>query len=241
MATLTPAASAMHEQYVSTYNKWLKQHYPDQYGNWLNRGPKRRAVKKWGGKFGQLYFLYEGLKEVFDTGNSLTGMEEREQYRIDALNKFTIDTTPRIIYKDGLAVGFEAAKGSNIDLSRIMPYQAAKAEPVVPMIPEHDEPQLDWIDPMDEWWPVNKEHVYEQDPFFKHYGKKAASYLWKESSSGVKEGWKDIKNITPPHIREQIGSIVKGTAKGTGDVLKWGWNPQKYPLGDDDPNKEGYQ
>ena len=44
MATLTPTASAMHEQYVKTYNKWLQQNYPDQYGNWLNKGPKRRFI-----------------------------------------------------------------------------------------------------------------------------------------------------------------------------------------------------
>jgi len=79
MATLTPTASAMHQQYVNTYNKWLKTHYPDQYGNWVNRGPKRRAVKKWGGKIGTLALLYDGLKEVFDTGSIPTDMESGKE------------------------------------------------------------------------------------------------------------------------------------------------------------------
>ena len=86
MATLTPTASAMHEQYVKTYNKWLKQHYPDQYGNWLNKGPKRRFIGKWGSRFGALGFLYEGLKEVFDTG--LRIKEADEQAALKALTYF---------------------------------------------------------------------------------------------------------------------------------------------------------
>ena len=239
MSTLTPAASAMHEQYVKTYNKWLKEAYPDEYGNWLNRGSKRRFAKKWGSKLGQWYLVYEGLKEAFSMGDMPTNVEEREGYRMDAIKKFTIDTTPKIIYKDGLAVGFEAPEGSNIDMDKIMPYQAAVEQKHE--IPEHDEPQLEWIDPMDEWWQVDPEHVYEQDPFFKHYLKKGATHLWNEISSGVKEGWSDVKYHTPPTVRKQIGSVVKETVRGTGDVLKWGWNPKKYPLGDDDPNKEGYQ
>ena len=95
MATwASPEASAMHEQYVKTYNKWLKQNYPDQYGNWLNKGPKRRFVGKWGTRFGALGFLYEGLKEVFDTGDIPTTIEEREGYRANVINQFVIDTTP---------------------------------------------------------------------------------------------------------------------------------------------------
>ena len=239
MSTLTPTASAMHQQYVASYNKWLRHAYPDKYGSWTNRGPIRRGVKKWGSKLGQWYLVYEGLKEAISTGDIPTNIGEREDYRASAIKQFTIDTTPKIIYKDGLAVGFEAPEGSNIDMDKIMPYQAAVEQKHE--IPEYDEPQLEWIDPMDEWWPVDPEHVYEQDPFFKHYLKKGASHLWNEISSGVKEGWSDIKYVTPPHIRKQIGSVVKETARGTGDVLKWGWNPKKYPLGDDDPNKEGYQ
>ena len=235
MATLTPTASAMHQKYVESYNKWLKHAYPDKYGSWTNRGPIRRGVKKWGSKLGQWYLVYEGLKEAISTGDIPTDMGERENYRASAMKQFTIDTTPKIIYKDGLAVGFEAPKGSNIDMDKIMPYQAAVEQKHE--IPEHDEPQLEWIDPMDVWWQVDPEHVYEQDPFFKHYLKKGASHLWNEISSGVKEGWSDVKHHTPPTVRKQIGSTVRGT----GDVLKWGWNPKKYPLGDDDPNKEGYQ
>ena len=200
MATLTPAASAMHEQYVSTYNKWLKQHYPDQYGNWLNKGPKRRAVKKWGGKFGQLYFLYEGLKEVFDTGNSLTGMEEREQYRIDALNKFTIDTTPRIIYKDGLAVGFEAPKGSDVDMSRYVPYQAA-------VDPKHEIPdgeQLEWIDPMDEWYKADK-NVYDE---------KEGPGLLTAGARAVKGMYETAKHYTPPEIRQKVAETTAFVSGG---------------------------
>jgi len=117
-----------------------------------------------------LYMAYEGLKEVFNTGDIPTSLEERESHRANTIHQFVLDSTAKVIYKDGLAVGFEAPKGSNIDMDKIMPYQAAVEQKHE--IPEHDEPQLEWIDPMDEWWQVDPEHVYEQDPFFKHYLKK---------------------------------------------------------------------
>jgi hypothetical protein len=237
MATwASPEASAMHQQYVKTYNKWLQQNYPDQYGNWLNKGPKRRFVGKWGSRFGALGFLYEGLKEVFDTGDIPTNINERESNRAGVIEQFVNDTTPQIIYKDGLAVGFEAPKGSNTDLSRYIPYQAAKVYDE-PQIPETNGETLEWIDPMDEWWPVDKEHSYEQP----HPIKQVGSHLWEGTKEGISEGWKDIKYHTPPNIREQVGSITKGAVKGTGEVLEWMWDSKKYPLGDDDPNKEGYQ
>ena len=211
MATLTPTASAMHQQYVNTYNKWLKTHYPDQYGNWVNRGPKRRAVKKWGGKIGTLALLYEGLKEVFDTGSIPTDMEEREGERAGVINKFVIDTTPKIIYKDGLAVGFEAPKGSDVDLSRYIPYQAAKAEATEPMIPESDQPQLEWIDPMDEWWPAEK-NIYdtEQSPRFS----------WKTPFRAAKEVYEGVKYVTPPEIREKIAETTAFVSGGAYKLKK---------------------
>ena len=204
MATLTPTASAMHQQYVNTYNKWLKTHYPDQYGNWVNRGPKRRAVKKWGGKIGTLALLYEGLKEVFDTGSIPTDMEEREGNRAGVIKQHEIDTTPKIIYKDGLAVGFEAPKGSDVDLSRYMPYQAAKAEPTEPMIPESDQPQLEWIDPMDEWWPAEK-NIYDE---------KERPGLLASSARAVKGMYETAKHYTPPEIREKIAETTAFVSGG---------------------------
>ena len=211
MATLTPTASAMHQQYVNTYNKWLKTHYPDQYGNWVNRGPKRRAVKKWGGKIGTLALLYEGLKEVFDTGSIPTDMEEREGKRAEVINKFVIDTTPKIIYKDGLAVGFEAPKGSDVDLSRYIPYQAAKAEPTEPMIPESDQPQLEWIDPMDEWYPAEK-NIYDTE--------KSPRFSWSTPIKAAKEVYEGVKYVTPPEIREKIAETTAFVSGGAYKVKK---------------------
>ena len=209
MATLTPTASAMHEQYVKTYNKWLKQHYPDQYGNWLNKGPKRRFVGKWGTRFGALGFLYEGLKEVFDTGNTPTTIEEREGYRANVINQFVIDTTPQIIYKDGLAVGFEAPKGSNVDLSRYMPYQAAKVYDE-PQIPETNGETLEWIDPMDEWWPINDEHVYTKDAIREANDAGVIS----KTVNAAKNMYDTAKYYTPPEIRRKLAETTAFVSGG---------------------------
>ena len=203
MATLTPTASAMHQQYVKTYNQWLKTHYPDQYGNWVNRGPKRRAVKKWGGKIGQVALLYEGLKEVFDSGSIPTDMEEREGIRAETINQFRIDTTPKIIYKDGLAVGFEAPKGSDVDMSKFMPYQAAVEQ-------KHEIPdgeQLEWIDPMDEWYPAEK-NVYDE---------KEGPGLLTAGARAVKGMYETAKHYTPPEIRQKVAET---TAFVTGGAYK---------------------
>ena len=210
MATLTPTASAMHQQYVKTYNQWLKTHYPDQYGNWVNRGPKRRGIKKWGGKIGTLALLYEGLKEVFDTGSIPTDMEEREGERAGVIKQHEIDTTPKIIYKDGLAVGFEAPKGSDVDLSRYIPYQAAKAEPTEPMIPESDQPQLEWIDPMDEWYPAEK-NIYDE---------KEGPGLLTSSARAVKGMYETAKHYTPPEIREKIAETTAFVSGGAYKLKK---------------------
>jgi hypothetical protein len=210
MATLTPTASAMHEQYVKTYNKWLKQHYPDQYGNWLNKGPKRRFIGKWGSRFGALGFLYEGLKEVFDTGDIPTTIEEREKYRANVINQHYIDITPQIIYKDGLAVGFEAPKGSDVDLSRYVPYQAAKVYDE-PQIPETDGETLEWIDPMDEWWPINDEHVYTKDAIREANDTGFIS----KTANAAKNMYDTAKYYTPPEIRQKVAetaSFVSGGA-----------------------------
>ena len=203
MATLTPTASAMHQQYVKTYNQWLKTHYPDQYGNWVNRGPKRRAVKKWGGKIGQVALLYEGLKEVFDSGSIPTDMEEREGLRAETINQFRIDTTPKIIYKDGLAVGFEAPKGSDVDMSRYVPYQAAVEQ-------KHEIPdgeQLEWIDPMDEWYKADK-NVYDE---------KEGPGLLTAGARAVKGMYETAKHYTPPEIRKKVAET---TAFVTGGAYK---------------------
>ena len=230
----SPEAKASHELYSKNYNKWLKKHYPDQYGNWVNRGPKRRAVKKWGGKIGTLALLYEGLKEVFDTGNALTNVEEREFNRAGVIKQYETDMTPEIIYNEkGLATGFKAPKGSDVDMSRYMPYQAMKAESTVPMIPEHDEPQLEWIDPMNEWWPVDKEHSYEQP----HPIKQVASHLWEGTKEGISEGWEDIKHVTPPEIREKVkeaGSLALAAPKA---AWEYGIKPVLQPVGDDEENR----
>ena len=203
MATLTPTASAMHQQYVKTYNQWLKTHYPDQYGNWVNRGPKRRGIKKWGGKIGQVALLYEGLKEVFDSGSIPTDMEEREGVRAETINQFRIDTTPKIIYKDGLAVGFEAPKGSDVDMSRYVPYQAAVEQ-------KHEIPdgeQLEWIDPMDEWYPAEK-NVYDE---------KEGPGLLTAGARAVKGMYETAKHYTPPEIRKKVAET---TAFVTGGAYK---------------------
>ena len=210
MATLTPTASAMHEQYVKTYNKWLKQHYPDQYGNWLNKGPKRRFVGKWGSRFGMLGFLYEGLKEVFDTGDIPADINERESNRAGAIEQFVNDTTPQIIYKDGLAVGFEAGKGSDVDLSQYIPYQAAKVYDE-PQIPETNGETLEWIDPMDEWWPINDEHVYTKDAIREANDTGFIS----KTANAAKNMYDTAKYYTPPEIRQKIAettSFVSGGA-----------------------------
>ena len=210
MATLTPTASAMHEQYVKTYNKWLQQHYPDQYGNWLNKGPKRRFVGKWGSRFGALGFLYEGLKEVFDTGSIPTDIEERESNRAGVIEQFVNDTTPQIIYKDGLAVGFEAAKGSDVDLSRFLPYEAAKVYDE-PHIPETNGEILEWVDPMDEWWPINDEHVYTKDAIREANDTGFAS----KAINAAKNMYDTAKYYTPPEIRQKLAettSFVSGGA-----------------------------
>ena len=209
MATLTPTASAMHEQYVKTYNKWLKQHYPDQYGNWLNKGPKRRFIGKWGSRFGALGFLYEGLKEVFDTGNALTNINEREGHRASIIEQFVIDTTPQIIYKDGLAVGFEAPKGSDVDLSRYMPYQAAKVYDE-PQIPETDGETLEWIDPMDEWWPINDEHVYTKDAIREANDTGFIS----KTANAAKNMYDTAKYYTPPEIRQKLAETTAFVSGG---------------------------
>ena len=193
----------MHQQYVKTYNQWLKTHYPDQYGNWVNRGPKRRAVKKWGGKIGQVALLYEGLKEVFDSGSIPTDMEEREGIRAETINQFRIDTTPKIIYKDGLAVGFEAPKGSDVDMSKFMPYQAAVEQ-------KHEIPdgeQLEWIDPMDEWYPAEK-NVYDE---------KEGPGLLTAGARAVKGMYETAKHYTPPEIRQKVAET---TAFVTGGAYK---------------------
>ena len=201
MATLTPTASAMHQQYVKTYNQWLKTHYPDQYGNWVNRGPKRRGIKKWGGKIGQVALLYEGLKEVFDSGSIPTDMEEREGVRAEIINQFRIDTTPKIIYKDGLAVGFEAPKGSDVDMSRYVPYQAAVEQ-------KHEIPdgeQLEWIDPMDEWYKADK-NVYDE---------KEGPGLLTAGARAVKGMYETATHYTPPEIRKKVAeppAVVTGGA-----------------------------
>ena len=200
MATLTPTASAMHQQYVKTYNQWLKTHYPDQYGNWVNRGPKRRGIKKWGGKIGQVALLYEGLKEVFDTGSIPTDMEEREGLRAETINKFVIDTTPKIIYKDGLAVGFEAPKGSDVDMSRYVPYQAAVEQ-------KHEIPdgeQLEWIDPMDEWYKADK-NVYDE---------KEGPGLLTAGARAVKGMYETAKHYTPPEIRQKVAETTAFVSGG---------------------------
>ena len=210
MATLTPTASAMHEQYVKTYNKWLQQNYPDQYGNWLNKGPKRRFIGKWGSRFGALGFLYEGLKEVFDTGDIPTDINEREGHRAGVIEQFVIDTTPQIIYKDGLAVGFEAPKGSDVDLSRYMPYQAAKVYDE-PQIPETNGETLEWIDPMDEWWPINDEHVYTKDAIREANDTGFIS----KTANAAKNMYDTAKYYTPPEIRQKLAettSFVSGGA-----------------------------
>ena len=200
MATLTPTASAMHQEYVKTYNQWLKTHYPDQYGNWVNRGPKRRGIKKWGGKIGTLALLYEGLKEVFDTGSIPTDMEEREGLRAETINKFVIDTTPKIIYKDGLAVGFEAPKGSDVDMSRYVPYQAAVEQ-------KHEIPdgeQLEWIDPMDEWYPAEK-NIYDE---------KEGPGLLTSSARAIKGMYETAKHYTPPEIRQKVAETTAFVSGG---------------------------
>ena len=209
MATLTPTASAMHEQYVKTYNKWLKQHYPDQYGNWLNKGPKRRFIGKWGSRFGALGFLYEGLKEVFDTGDIPTDINEREGHRAGVIEQFVIDTTPQIIYKDGLAVGFEAPKGSDVDLSRYMPYQAAKVYDE-PQIPETNGETLEWIDPMDEWWPINDEHVYTKDAIREANDTGFIS----KTANAAKNMYDTAKYYTPPEIRQKLAETTAFVSGG---------------------------
>ena len=209
MATLTPTASAMHEQYVKTYNKWLKQHYPDQYGNWLNKGPKRRFIGKWGSRFGALGFLYEGLKEVFDTGNIPADINERESNRAGVIEQFVIDTTPQIIYKDGLAVGFEAPKGSDVDLSRYVPYQAAKVYDE-PQIPETDGETLEWIDPMDEWWPINDEHVYTKDAIREANDTGFIS----KTANAAKNMYDTAKYYTPPEIRQKLAETTAFVSGG---------------------------
>ena len=209
MATLTPTASAIHEQYVKTYNKWLKQHYPDQYGNWLNKGPKRRFIGKWGSRFGALGFLYEGLKEVFDTGDIPTDINEREGHRAGVIEQFVIDTTPQIIYKDGLAVGFEAPKGSDVDLSRYMPYQAAKVYDE-PQIPETNGETLEWIDPMDEWWPINDEHVYTKDAIREANDTGFIS----KTANAAKNMYDTAKYYTPPEIRQKLAETTAFVSGG---------------------------
>ena len=209
MATLTPTASAMHEQYVKTYNKWLQQNYPDQYGNWLNKGPKRRFVGKWGSRFGALGFLYEGLKEVFDTGNIPADINERESNRAGVIEQFVIDTTPQIIYKDGLAVGFEAPKGSDVDLSRYVPYQAAKVYDE-PQIPETDGETLEWIDPMDEWWPINDEHVYTKDAIREANDTGFIS----KTANAAKNMYDTAKYYTPPEIRQKLAETTAFVSGG---------------------------
>ena len=209
MATLTPTASAMHEQYVKTYNKWLKQHYPDQYGNWLNKGPKRRFIGKWGSRFGALGFLYEGLKEVFDTGDIPTDINEREGHRAGVIEQFVIDTTPQIIYKDGLAVGFEAPKGSDVDLSRYMHYQAAKVYDE-PQIPETNGETLEWIDPMDEWWPINDEHVYTKDAIREANDTGFIS----KTANAAKNMYDTAKYYTPPEIRQKLAETTAFVSGG---------------------------
>ena len=209
MATLTPTASAMHEQYVKTYNKWLQQNYPDQYGNWLNKGPKRRFIGKWGSRFGALGFLYEGLKEVFDTGNIPADINERESNREGVIAQFVIDTTPQIIYKDGLAVGFEAPKGSDVDLSRYVPYQAAKVYDE-PQIPETDGETLEWIDPMDEWWPINDEHVYTKDAIREANDTGFIS----KTANAAKNMYDTAKYYTPPEIRQKLAETTAFVSGG---------------------------
>ena len=209
MATLTPTASAMHEQYVKTYNKWLQQNYPDQYGNWLNKGPKRRFIGKWGSRFGALGFLYEGLKEVFDTGDIPTDINEREGHRAGVIEQFVIDTTPQIIYKDGLAVGFEAPKGSDVDLSRYVPYQAAKVYDE-PQIPETDGETLEWIDPMDEWWPINDEHVYTKDAIREANDTGFIS----KTANAAKNMYDTAKYYTPPEIRQKLAETTAFVSGG---------------------------
>ena len=209
MATLTPTASAMHEQYVKTYNKWLQQNYPDQYGNWLNKGPKRRFVGKWGSRFGALGFLYEGLKEVFDTGDIPTNINERESNRAGVIEQFVNDTTPQIIYKDGLAVGFEAPKGSDVDLSRYMPYQAAKVYDE-PQIPETNGETLEWIDPMDEWWPINDEHVYTKDAIREANDTGFIS----KTANAAKNMYDTAQYYTPPEIRQKLAETTAFVSGG---------------------------
>ena len=209
MVTLTPTASAMHQEYVKTYNKWLQQNYPDQYGNWLNKGPKRRFIGRWGGRFGMLGFLYEGLKEVFDTGDIPTTIEERESHRAGVIEQFVIDTTPQIIYKDGLAVGFEAPKGSNVDLSRYIPYQAAKVYDE-PQIPETNGETLEWIDPMDEWWPINDEHVYTKDAIREANDAGVIS----KTVNAAKNMYDTAKYYTPPEIRRKLAETTAFVSGG---------------------------
>ena len=209
MVTLTPTASAMHQEYVKTYNKWLQQNYPDQYGNWLNKGPKRRFIGRWGGRFGMLGFLYEGLKEVFDTGDIPTDINEREGHRAGVIEQFVIDTTPQIIYKDGLAVGFEAPKGSNVDLSRYIPYQAAKVYDE-PQIPETNGETLEWIDPMDEWWPINDEHVYTKDAIREANDAGVIS----KTVNAAKNMYDTAKYYTPPEIRRKLAETTAFVSGG---------------------------
>ena len=193
MAALTPTASAMHQQYVKTYNQWLKTHYPNQYGNWVNKTPMRRGAKK----LGTLALLYEGLKEVFDTGSIPTDMEEREGHRAETINQFAIDTTPKIVYKDGLAVGFEAPKGSDVDMSKYMPYQATVAKPTISG-DAPDTPELEWIDPMDEWWKA-EETVYDE---------KEGPGLLTAGVRAVKSMYDTTKYYTPPPIRQKVAETA---------------------------------
>jgi hypothetical protein len=221
----SPEAKASHELYSKNYNKWLKQHYPDQYGNWVNKTPIRRGVKKWGGKIGTLALLYEGLKEVFDTGNALTDVEEREFNRAGVIKQYETDMTPEIIYNEkGLATGFKAPKGSDVDMSRYMPYQAMKAEPTVPMIPEHDEPQLEWIDPMNEWWPAEK-NVYDE---------REGPTLLTASGRAVKSMYEDVKYVTPPEIRKTAKDVVSLALAAPKAVWKYGLKPVLQPVGDEE-------
>ena len=216
-------ASAAYDKYSKTYQKWLKTAYPDKYGNLINRTPIRRGAKK----LGQLYFLYEGLKEVFSTGDIPTDLGERENYRVNTITQHEKNIIPTVKYENGMAVGFEPAKGSDVDMSQFVPYTALSAPQHT--IPETDDgEQLEWIDPMDEWWPAH-ENVYDKarEPW----------NLLPTAGKAIKGMYESAKHVTPPPIRDQIGTITRGMT----DVLKWGWNPKKYPLGDDDPNKEGYQ
>jgi len=92
-----------------------------------------------------------------------------------------------------------------------MPYQAAKAEPTEPMIPESDQPQLEWIDPMDEWYPAEK-NIYDTE--------KSPRFSWSTPIKAAKEVYEGVKYVTPPEIREKIAETTAFVSGGAYKLKK---------------------